>query len=157
MVHLFPLQGAFAHILSILVLPLCAKESYPVRDAPLTRTATDRGSPARAVLNPTALLLEAVRILTWTVSRPSAIKRQLECMWLVDQATPKRSYESLYGTADMAGESDAKAARCASWALVERVPKRAPQRRRFLPLSHRYRDFVGTDRCRRDPGGEASL
>jgi hypothetical protein len=29
----------------------------------------------------------------------------------------------------MAGESDAKAARRASWALVERVPKRAP---RFL-------------------------
>jgi hypothetical protein len=35
-----------------------------------------------------------------------------------------------------------KAAKRVGWALVERVPEIAPQDRHFLPLFHRYRDFM---------------
>jgi hypothetical protein len=38
-----------------------------------------------------------------------------------------------------------KAARRAGWGVVERMPKTAPQWRRFLPPFHRYRDLCGNN------------
>ena len=37
-----------------------------------------------------------------------------------------------------------KAARRAGWAMVEKVPKTAPQGSRFLAPFHRYRDLCGS-------------
>jgi hypothetical protein len=51
--------------------------------------------------------------------------------------------EALWALGALEPPKKVKAARRAGWGVVERVPKTAPQRRRFLPPFHRHRDLCG--------------